>query len=160
MHSSRVNGQQDFGQPLCALAVLHGAQHFPKIYFVQLTNPHQTSQRVQHRPKVVVSDEMFVAHRTSINTDIDVYPFVKEDLSEMEELLQQRPRISLIGPSMESLSVSSDSFDESTKHLIDIIKEIAVDVLYNEKSEFDLFIIRAGSVGRENSTAVGFVILR
>lgn len=51
-------------------------------------------------------------------------------------------------------------FDEATKDLIEIIEDIAVDVLYNEKSEFNLLIIRAGSAGRDNSTTVGFVILR
>lgn len=104
---------------------------------------------------------MFVAHRTSINTDIDIYPFEKDDLTDMLELLQQRPRISSFGPSIESMTLEAEMvFDEATKDLIEIIEDIAVDVLYNEKSEFNLLIIRAGSAGRDNSTTVGFVILR
>lgn len=114
-----------------------------------------------HRPKALVSDEMFVAHRTSINTDIDIFPFEKDDLNDMLELLQQRPRISLFVPSIESMVVEEEiSYDEATRDLIQIIEEIADDVLYNEKSEFNMFIIRAGCAGRDNSTTVGFVILR
>lgn len=112
---------------------------------------------------------MFLAHRISINTDIEIYPFQKDDLDEIREFLEPPPRASDLvqmheNPEIKSLdhddSSSEDSAKSMTNHIIRFIEEVAYDVLYNEKSEFNFFIIRAGNVGRENSTTVGFLVLR
>lgn len=122
-----------------------------------------------HRPKSSITDEMFLAHRISINTDIEIYPFQKDDLDEIREFLEPPPRASDLvqmheNPEIKSLdhddSSSEDSAKSMTNHIIRFIEEVAYDVLYNEKSEFNFFIIRAGNVGRENSTTVGFLVLR
>lgn len=132
------------------------------------TNP-QTTQRVPHRPKSSITDEMFLAHRISINTDIEIFPFVKDDLAEIREFLEPPPRASdlvQMHDTRETKSIdhddssSEDSLKSTTNHIIKIIEDVAYDVLYNEKSEFNFFIIRAGNVGRENSTTVGFIVLR
>lgn len=113
---------------------------------------------------------MFLAHRISINTDVQIYPFEKADLGEIREFLEPPLRPSDIAyardnPVTKSFldhdeSSSDDSQKSSSNHILKIIEDVAYDVLYNEKSEFNFFIIRAGNAGRENSTTVGFILLR
>lgn len=125
-----------------------------------------------HRPKSIITDEMFLAHRISINTDIEIYPFQKDDMAEIHEFLNPSPRASDVVHDHETKSRDTKSFQDhedsssedsnksSTNHIIKIVEDVGYDVLYNEKSEFNFFVIRAGNAGRENSTAVGFILLR
>lgn len=108
-----------------------------------------------------MSDEIFVAHRSSINTELSIYPLEKEDMPEL---------ISMFPNYVPHQSSNETIFTEHThatqgKYLDDnqavqLLQHIAIDVLDNLKPEFNMWIIRCGNLGRENSTTVGFVALR
>ncbi|XP_064543772.1 cilia- and flagella-associated protein 61 [Drosophila montana] len=114
--------------------------------------------RVQHRPSSEMSDEVFVAHRCSINTELSIYHLVKDDVEDVIKLLSVTNQSKLSDDSLKSGRESH--IQETISHQIKIIKQISSDVLYNPMSEFSFWIIRCGHTSRENTTAVGFAILR
>ncbi|KRF79984.1 cilia- and flagella-associated protein 61 isoform X2 [Drosophila virilis] len=114
--------------------------------------------RVQHRPSSEMSDEVFVAHRCSINTELSIYHLAKDDIDDVIKLMSVNNQTKF---SNESLNSGLDShIQETVTHQIKIVKQISSDVLYNPMSEFSFWVIRCGHTSRENTTAVGFAILR
>ncbi|XP_034480067.1 cilia- and flagella-associated protein 61 [Drosophila innubila] len=117
--------------------------------------------RVPHRPDCVMSDEIFVVHRSSINTELSVYPLEKDD---MPDIISMFPNYVAHQSSTETIVTQHIHLAPHTtlddNHAVQLLHHIAMDVLENLKPEFSMWIIRCGNLGRENSTTVGFVVLR
>lgn len=105
-----------------------------------------------------MSDEVFVAHRCSINTELSIYHLAKDDIDDVIKLMSVNNPTKI---SNESLKSGLEShIQETVSHQIKIVKQISSDVLYNPMSEFSFWVIRCGHTSRENTTTVGFAILR
>ncbi|XP_017868844.1 PREDICTED: cilia- and flagella-associated protein 61 [Drosophila arizonae] len=114
--------------------------------------------RVQHRPSCNVSDDVFVAHRSSIYTELSIFRLVKEDLDDIYSLFTSGSKIKPEPGDRRSFRQSHGRMKKSIQ--LKIIKQICSDVLYNQMSEFSFWVIRCGHTNRANTTAVGFAILR
>ncbi|KAM8711238.1 hypothetical protein ACLKA7_000386 [Drosophila subpalustris] len=117
--------------------------------------------RVPHRPDSVMSDEIFVCHRSSINTELSVYPLQNDD---MHDIISMFPNYVPHQSSTETIITQHVHASQHTvlddNMAVQLLQHIAIDVLDNLKPEFSMWIVRCGNLGRENSTTVGFVVLR
>ncbi|EDW02630.1 GH19779 [Drosophila grimshawi] len=102
--------------------------------------------RVKHRPSCEISDEIFIAHRCSVSTELCVFPLMKDDIDDVAKMAGE--------------SNCYRSSAETIGSQCPILMQIISDYLYNQKSEFKCWVIRCGTVGRENTIIVGFVTLR
>ncbi|XP_062128764.1 cilia- and flagella-associated protein 61 [Drosophila sulfurigaster albostrigata] len=138
----------------CVVPIPPGIKFSPSLWALL-----QFFTRVPHRPNSKMSEEIFVAHRSSVYTDLGVYRLESEDLP---DILSMFPHYISHKRSSETLLPDINSnllaFDEI--RVANLLEQIVEDVLDNELSEFSVWIVRCGNEGRENSTAVGFVVLR
>lgn len=105
-----------------------------------------------------MAEDIFVAHRSSIYTELSVFRLVKEDLDDIYSLFTSGTKIKLEPGDRRSFRQSRGRMKKSIQ--LKIVKQICFDVLYNQMSEFTFWVIRCGHSSRDNTTAVGFAILR
>ncbi|XP_017837079.1 cilia- and flagella-associated protein 61 isoform X2 [Drosophila busckii] len=110
--------------------------------------------RVPRRPSCALTEEVFVAHRSSLYTELNLYPLEMDDVHYVKEFLHMAEE-----PKEEEEEAPSNVKD---KQIYRIVNEIIADVMNNQRSEFSFWIIRCGkSAGeREKTTTVGFIVLR
>jgi len=77
-----------------------------------------------------------VAHRSSIYTELSVYPLEKDDMPDI---------ISMFQSSTETILTQHPHMSIADNKVVNLLQQIANDVLENPKPEFSMWIIRCGN---------------
>ncbi|XP_039228428.1 cilia- and flagella-associated protein 61 isoform X1 [Drosophila yakuba] len=112
---------------------------------------------VAHRPSSTVSENLFVAHRSTLFGELRVHRFESQEIDEIRILISKQAR------KRESMSEDEDNnvLDDYTEDVLVIFEFIIKDILENPMSELTCFTIRCGqSKKHTDCPLVGFLILR
>ncbi|XP_016977075.1 cilia- and flagella-associated protein 61 [Drosophila rhopaloa] len=115
---------------------------------------------VAHRPNSAVSENMFVAHRSTLFGDLRVQRLERQEIEEIKTMISS--------PSRKRDTVCTEELDDGNElynrdyitEILEIFEDIVEDILENPLNELSCFTIRCGQSKKHlDCPLVGFLIL-
>lgn len=110
-----------------------------------------------YRPNSSVSDNLFVAHRSTLFGDLSVYRVEKQDVDDIKIIITAHYR------RRETIAVEEEQeeSDPYIEEVLDTVELMLNDIFDNPRSNLSCFVIRCGtSKNISECSVVGFIFLK